>query len=211
MTDEINGLYKQLNSAETLEDVEGYLETGTPVLNALNTRYIILNEAYPPLENPYALGPAWFVDSIVIAENPDEEIALLGAVDLRQEAVVTTPLNFPPSLVEDETIDLISYAPNRLVYEYETATDRLAVFSEIAYPDGWHASVDGQPIDLLRADWTFRAALLPAGKHRVEMYFLPDSYRVGAAVSRWTSLALLLILLGSVALSFGKSPAKMEH
>ena len=211
LTDEINGLYKQLNSAETLEDVEGYLETGTPVLNALNTRYIILNEAYPPLENPYALGPAWFVDSIVIAENPDEEIALLGAVDLRQEAVVTTPLNFPPSLVEDETIDLISYAPNRLVYEYETATDRLAVFSEIAYPDGWHASVDGQPIDLLRADWTFRAALLPAGKHRVEMYFLPDSYRVGAAVSRWTSLALLLILLGSVALSFGKSPAKMEH
>ena len=90
---------------------------------------------------------------------------------------------------------MTSYAPNRLVYNYSAASDRLAVFSEIYYPDGWHATVDGQPLDLLRADWTLRAALLPAGTHEVEMTFLPDCYRTGAAISRVASITLLLMLL----------------
>ena len=99
--------------------------------------------------------------------------------------------------VTGDRIELESYAPNRLVYSYSTETDRLAVFSEIWYPDGWNATVDGQPLPLLRADWTLRAALLPAGTHRLDMYFLPESYRLGAAISRWSSLLLLLLLLGA--------------
>ncbi len=94
---------------------------------------------------------------------------------------------------------MTSYAPNRLVYNYSAAADRLAVFSEIFYPDGWHATVDGQPLELFRADWTLRAALLPAGEHEVEMTFLPASYRTGALVSRLASIFLLLLLMaGSV-------------
>ena len=94
---------------------------------------------------------------------------------------------------------MVSYAPNRLKYHYTASLEALAVFSEIYYPDGWHATVDGEPLELLRADWTLRAALLPAGEHDVEMYFLPDSYRTGAAVSRASSILLLLLLLGSIA------------
>ena len=93
---------------------------------------------------------------------------------------------------------MTSYAPNELHYSYTAATDRLAVFSEIYYPNGWSATVDGTPLPLLRADWTLRAALLPAGEHEVVMTFLPDSYRVGAAVSRVASLALWLLLAVSL-------------
>ena len=199
---EINGLYKQLNQAEDLEAVSDWMAEGTPVLNALNTRYIILGGEYPPLENYSAFGAAWFVDSAVKAPNPDEEIALLGAVDLRHQAVVTEPVNVAPA-TSDGTGDLIemtSYAPNELHYKYSCASDRLAVFSEIYYPDGWHATVDGQPLDLIRADWTLRAALLPAGEHEVVMTFLPDSYRTGAAVSRVTSILLILLVLASIGL-----------
>ena len=74
------------------------------------------------------------------------------------------------------------------------------MFSEIYYPNGWHATVDGEPLDLLRANWTLRAALLPAGSHEVVMTFLPDSYRVGATVSRIASLTLLLLLVVAIAL-----------
>ena len=199
---EINGLYKQLNEAEDLEAVSDWMAEGTPVLNALNTRYIILGGEYPPLENYSAFGAAWFVDSAVKAANPDEEIALLGAVDLRHQAVVTDPVNVAPA-TSDGTGDLIvmtSYAPNELHYKYSSATERLAVFSEIYYPDGWRATVDGQSIDLIRADWTLRAALLPAGEHEVVMTFLPDSYRTGAAVSRVTSILLILLVLASIGL-----------
>jgi len=220
LTPEINGLYKQLNAADSLEAVEAWMASGTPVLNALNTRYVVLDGNYPPLVNDGAFGPAWFVDSVVVASGPDEEIALLGAVDLRSQAVVTEPVALPgtPSVIPSEasvspapeapvipgsTGDLIrmtSYAPNELHYQYTAATDRLAVFSEIYYPNGWHATVDGQPLELLRANWIFRAALLPAGSHEVVMTFLPDSYRIGATVSRVASLTLLLLLVVALAL-----------
>ena len=224
LTREINGLYGQLNAADSLEAVEAWMATGTPVLNALNTRYVVLDGNYPPLVNEAALGAAWFVDSVVVASGPDEEIALLGTVDLRRQAVVTTPvplnnpsvpLNDPsvvlsdPSVILSEAknlpesgdyISMTSYAPNELHYRYTASQDRLAVFSEIYYPNGWHATVDGEPLELIRANWTLRAALLPAGSHEVVMTFLPDSYRIGATVSRVASLTLLLLLVAALVL-----------
>ena len=194
LSGEINGLYKQLNEAEEIEDVAEWMAAGTPVLNALNTRYVVLDGGYPPLVNEAAFGPAWFVDEAVEAANPDEEIALLGSADLRRQAVVTTSVTLSGS-EESDSIELTSYAPNELHYRYKASTDRLAVFSEIYYPNGWHATVDGEPVDLIRADWTLRAALLPAGEHEVVMTFLPDSYRVGATVSRATSTGLILLVL----------------
>ena len=197
---EINGIYKQLNQVESLEEVSDWMETGTPVLNALNTRYVILDGDYAPLVNYSAFGPAWFVDSAVKAAGPDEEIALLGGVDLRHQAVVTEPVNVAPAGEDGDFIEMTSYAPNELHYKYSAASDRLAVFSEIYYPNGWQATVDGEPVDLLRADWTLRAALLPAGEHEVVMTFRPESYRTGAAVSRVSSITLILLVLASIGL-----------
>lgn len=198
---EINGLYRQLNEGEDLQAVERYMAEETPLLNALNTRYVILDGSYPPLVNPAAFGPAWFVDSVVKADGPDAEIALLDAVDLRRTAVLCDgPSELPAPQSDDDRIGLLSYAPNELHYTYHAATPRLAVFSEIWYPDGWTATVDGEDVPLLRADWAFRAALLPAGAHEITMRFLPDSYRTGACLSRWISGLLLLVLLFALVL-----------
>jgi len=193
LSGEINGIYRELQTAETLADVEAYLEN-TPVLNMLNTRYVILAEDFPPVVNPHAFGNAWFVDSVRVASSPDEEIALLGETDPRSTAVLAAPVQVP-SAQEDDAIVLSSYAPNELLYRYTSGSGGLAVFSEIYYPDGWKATVDGEPLDLLRADWTLRAAVLPAGEHEVTMRFEPESYRIGAGVSRASSISLILITL----------------
>lgn len=207
LTAEINGLYRQLNSVETLAEAEAYLAAETPLLNALNTRYVILAADYPPLVNPGAFGPAWFVDSVVKAAGPDEEIALTGSVDLRRTAVLAEGPSVLPDPDAEDRIELLSYAPNELHYRYSAANGRLAVFSEIWYPDGWTATVDGEALELLRADWVFRAALLPAGTHEITMRFLPESYRSGAAVSRWMSAGLLLVLLAALGLCLGRRKA----
>ena len=199
LSSEINGLYKQLGEVEEIEEASAWMAQNTPVLNALNTRYVILDGNYPPLVNEGAFGAAWFVDSVVEAATPDEEIALLGAVDLRRTAVVGSGLTSAQiSGAAGDSIELTSYAPNELHYRYSASAPRLAVFSEIYYPDGWHATVDGEPVELFRADWTLRAAQLPAGEHAVVMTFLPASYRTGALVSAIASLLLLALALFSL-------------
>ena len=220
---EINGLYKVMGEVETMEDFAAHMAAKTPVLNALNTRYVVVDPNFPPVVNDAAYGAAWFVTDYVTASTPDEEIALIGSVDLRTTAVLSREI--PDQVGDDEArivgddeartvgddeaaslpaatgnlIDMVSYAPNRLKYHYTAPSEALAVFSEVYYPDGWHATVDGEPLELLRADWTLRAALLPAGEHDVEMYFLPYSYSLGADISRASSIVLLLLLLGSLA------------
>ena len=200
LTGEINKIYGVLQTAETIEDLENGLPE-TPVLNALNTRYIIIGGDYPPVVNGNALGNAWFVDEVVKAASPDEEIAFLGGVDLRRQAVIGADMPAVSAAPADtaDVIVLTSYAPNELRYHYTASADRLAVFSEIYYPDGWKANVDGAPVDIVRADWTLRAAQLPAGEHDLVMRFAPASYRLGANISRASSITLILLLLLSIA------------
>ena len=199
LTGEINAVYGSMQEAKTIDEVEAGLPA-TPVLNALNTRYIVVGGDYAPVYNKAALGNAWFVDEAVRAASPDEEIAFLGSVDLRHQAVIGKDMpdvSFAPADSTD-TIVLASYAPNELRYHYKAAGDRLAVFSEIYYPDGWKAQVDGAPADVLRSDWTLRSMALPAGEHDIVMRFEPDSYRVGAGISRASSITLILLLLLSL-------------
>ena len=200
LTGEINKIYGVLQTAETIDDVEAALPE-TPVLNALNTRYIIIGGDYPPVMNENTLGNAWFVDEVVPAGTPDEEIAFLGSVDLKRQAVIGKDMPAVTAAPADtaDVITLTAYAPNELKYHYSTSADRLAVFSEIYYPNGWKAQVDGSPVDVLRADWTLRAAQLPAGEHDLVMRFEPASYRTGANISRASSITLILLLLLSIA------------
>ena len=200
LTGEINKIYGVLQTAETIDDVENGMPD-TPVLNALNTRYIIIGGDYPPVVNANTLGNAWFVDEVVPAVTPDEEIAFLGSVDLRRQAVIGQDMPAVTAAPADttDTIVMTAYAPNELRYHYTASADRLAVFSEIYYPNGWKAQVDGAPVDVLRADWTLRAAQLPAGEHDLVMRFEPDSYRIGANVSRASSITLIILLLLSIA------------
>ena len=102
-----------------------------------------------------------------------------------------------------------SYAPNELRYHYSVATESTVVFSEIYYPDGWTATVDGEPLDLFRADWILRAAVVPAGEHDIVMRFEPKVYPVGEKASRASSLVLFILLALSLVGIVGlRTPSK---
>ena len=112
---------------------------------------------------------------------------------------------------------LTSYAPNELRYAFSADTDRAAIFSEIYYPKGWKAwieplgaygevrgghyqpTAEGRPVELFRADWMLRGAIIPSGEGQLIMRFEPGSYQLGENISRASSIALILLLLGSAA------------
>ena len=209
-------------NAKTIEEFQNGIRN-IQVLSALNTKYFILGADMPPVENIEAFGPAWFVDSFVPAGTPDEEIALIDSVDLRHTAVIGSdfaearegfakissggsdedPLDVSEEIsvsgTAKDVIQMTSYAPNELRYHYSASAARTAIFSEIYYPDGWTATVDGAPLDLFRADWIFRAANLPAGEHDIVMRYEPNVYIVAEKASRASSLTLFILLVLSLA------------
>ena len=223
ITDEIYDVYDVVENAATIQDVEAGLPE-LKVVSMLNGKYIILGENYSPVVNPHAYGNAWFVSDFVAAANPDEEIALLDGTDLRTTAVIGADFQDAVKNVQTEEstfdmprISLTHYAPNDLRYSFSTGSDRAAIFSEIYYPKGWkawiepagasgevrnghyHPTAEGRPVELFRADWMLRGAVIPAGEGQLIMRFEPDSYQLGENISRACSILLIVLLLAAVA------------
>jgi hypothetical protein len=172
-----------------------------PVINMLNTRYLIYDLNNPPLQNPYAMGNAWFVNNYKTVANADEEIAALKSIDPKNE--VTIDKRFSDfvgnkKFQKDETggITLIEYKPNYLKYTAKASSEQLAVFSEIYYAKGWNAFIDGKEVPHFRVNYILRALVLPAGEHTVEFTFHPKSYYTGNTISLASSILLVLAVSG---------------
>ena len=186
------------------------------VLNMLNTRYIIIpdqNRNPVAQYNPQALGNAWFVNGYKLVDNADAELeALTGfkpdslaIIDQQFAGLIT---GFQPNRDSLDFIKLDQYAPNALTYSYKSKHTSLAVFSEIYYPKGWNAYVDGQPTPHLRADYVLRAMILPAGEHNVVFKFEPRVYAVGETIALISSIVLILLVLILAFMDFRKARQK---
>jgi hypothetical protein len=174
-----------------------------PVLNMLNAKYFILplqGGQTVPVQNPYTYGNGWFVSKLTYVDNANEELAQLGKMDIRHEAVADK--QFKEQLgeaVEQDTnsvVKITAYEPNQLTYTVNSNKGGVIVFSEIYYP-GWTATVDGHPVELGRVNYVLRALNVKAGTHKVVLSFFP------ASVDRTETIAyiaygflLLAILLG---------------
>jgi len=195
---EINRLTTSLNSISSLEQAEGIFEDFNAI-NMLNTKYVIINPEGAPLVNNSALGNAWFVSSWYLAENPDEELEAVNEIDPSSEAVINNThselLNeADPDTSSSGSIELVSYRANRLVYDYVSPVTKLAVFSEIYYPKGWNAYIDGDPAEHFRVNYVLRGMIIPGGEHEIVFRFEPESYEIGNKVSLAGSVLLILVI-----------------
>ena len=170
------------------------------VLDMLNARYIITGDKDAPVVlNTNALGHAWLVGSVKYVENADAEMSALASLDPSREAVADARFaetlgNATASLAPGDTIRLTSYAPNRVTYESDTRTAATGVFSEVWFPWGWKATIDGTPAPLARVNYVLRAMHIPAGKHEIEMTFDPDSIHVTAGIA-YAAVSIIYILV----------------
>jgi len=221
---EMQQIGKDLTGIKTMEEAQARFGN-YPILNMLNTRYIVIGAQNPPLVNHNALGNGWFVNEVKVAGNVTEEIAGIGAMDLSRSAVVSkefeaavagipaasVPVSSDTLIAASQTspvkdsvsspaefIKLTYYSPNELTYEYTALTEKLAVFSEVYYPKGWTAYIDGQPAEIINADFILRALKVPAGTHKVEFRYKPESFTKGAMYSRISSGLLILLLLAGI-------------
>ena len=168
------------------------------VLNMLNTKYLI-TEKGQIMRNPEAMGNAWFVDTLLFVDTPNKESQALNVIDVSTTAVADSKfadvlnIGVTPS-DPDAYIRLDKYVPDRLEYTSSSLVDKLAVFSEIYYPNDWHLYIDGKEHEIGRVNYTLRAAVIPAGTHKIVMEFIPAALKTDKLCMALVILTIILTL-----------------
>lgn len=166
------------------------------VLNMLNTKYIISGSGQI-MRNPEAMGNAWFVDTLTFVDTPNQESEALNVIDIKTTAVadkkfadvldLKVTANDPGAFIR-----LDKYVPDYLEYTSSSTKDKVAVFSEIYYPNEWHLYIDGKEQPIGRVNYTLRAAVIPAGNHSIIMKFVPNALKTDRLC---IALVILMIIL----------------
>ena len=172
----------------------------------LNTKYVIQvddkNQEFPAL-NDKANGNAWFVKSVKFVTSADAEMKALDKFDSKNEVIINNKefTVAPETTYERDSlakINLVEYKPNYIKYTTENTNKGLAVFSEIYYPKGWIATIDGKEVPIFRTDYTLRGLEIPAGKHTVEFKFEPQVVKTGSTIVLLSGLGMLLLIAGGI-------------
>lgn len=179
--------------------------TGT--INMLNTKYLIAgNEANGVFENPEANGPAWVPTEIIPVSTNQEEMDQLAKLNTKTQATLNAS-EFGSVKAGSGQVTLTANSPNELKYQAEMTQGGLAVFSEIHYPEGWTATIDGQEAKILRVNYLLRGLEIPQGSHEIVFTFAPKSYYATKTPMVIFQYLIVLALVGGIFITYKKSDA----
>ena len=190
------------------------------VIGMLNAKYFIVSDkksGQPQVQqNPYAMGNAWFVDELKVVDNANEESEALNHIDLRTTAVLDKEFasyveDFTPGHDSTAVVRLTKYTPRYIDYKYTAEKTGTIVFSEIYYPYGWKATVDGKPVDIFRVNYMLRAINVPAGTHDIHMEFDPDSVKKGDTIAMVCIIIMYSIILFVIGLAVFRAVRKRQQ
>jgi hypothetical protein len=186
--------------------IDKYISSGNQgVLNMLNTRYVIFTNPQTNQEqmqpNPYAFGSCWLVKNVKIVDGPAQEIEAIGNTQLRDTAIVQKAFGntvAQPQWDSAATIRLAKFDPDTMDYSFSSSKPQFAVFSEVYYPYGWNAYIDGKKVGYCKTDYVLRGLSIPAGQHAVKFIFEPSSYKKGVKIAYASSFLILILFLGGL-------------
>ncbi len=177
------------------------------VLRMLNAGYV-KQGTDKVSEIPSPLGHAWFINKIVLKENPDSVINALYQINPAETAIINKSefevkaTSF--DLSNEASIKQISFSPNEVIYESNNINNGYAVFSEIYYSKGWNAYIDEKPANYERVNYILRGMNIPSGKHIIKFEFKPTSYIVGGKINLAFTILSLVFSFGAIGYTFYK-------
>ena len=189
---------------------EGPAGLNIEVLNMLNTRYLTYPNpinlpgwqvAYEGadgegvvMENSRALPKAWFVDSLVVASDAQQAINELNRFEAASTAIVMNVDREPEvAPTTNRSVDITGYGPREITADVATDAPSFLVLSEVYYPTGWTATLNGEPVDILRTNYILRGFEIPDGEHELTLRFDPQSHILGSRLSWFFNIVILLI------------------
>ncbi len=180
-------------------------------LDMLNTKYLILKDPNNPVyQRRTTCGNAWFVSEVKEVNSPNEEMKALNNDSINTfNPNVTAVVDFSTFKTSGKEyskgeITLVDYKPNKLSYKSSNSGKGLAVFSEVYYPIGWNAYVDGKKTEYIRVNYILRGLELGQGEHDIVFKFEPVSYTVGNQIALYSSILVLVVFVGGLFFGFKK-------
>jgi len=185
------------------------------VVNMLNAQYLVAPGRLPEdrftlvnvdegkrilvYRHDDALPRAYIAGEAKVAANATEIFALMNAPSFRadQTAILEKAPSVQITRPDSSTVQIMKYQSRQIDASVYTSSTALLVLSEVYYPAGWKAFVDGQETEILKTNYMLRSIVVPAGSHNVEFRFDPVMYRAGYTLSTiaWV-IALCCVLIG---------------
>ena len=197
--------------------IEKYL-SGRPspsVLNMLNAKYIVMQDPQSGkpglITNPDVFGPCWLVKNVKLVDNRVAAIIGIGNTNLKDTAIVEKIFSknvVQPQWDSASSIKMIKFDNDVMEYEANCNGPQFAVFSEIYYPVGWNAYIDGNKTDYTNANYILRGLSIPSGKHSIKFIFEPISVKQGTSIMFISSILILLIFVGGLYMAWRESYRK---
>lgn len=132
----------------------------------------------------------------LITASAKNDTNVMTGIDFRNTVVLEKQLacqySGKPSDSVNHSIKVLSYTNDKIEYQASSDEAGILFFSETYYPD-WKVYIDGKPVELLAADYSFRAVEFPGGNHKVEMVYESPEFSKGAAI---TVITIALSLIG---------------
>jgi hypothetical protein len=155
-----------------------------------------------------ALGHAWFVPSVKEVADPKQALLEINKNPANRQVVTEAAEKLKPSSKSfaTDSSDVIKqtyYSFDTLKYESVSKANGLAVFSEVYYNEkngSWKAFIDGKETPVLRVNYILRAAEVPAGKHNIELVYVPADRSTFKNIETATSATMLLLVLSALGL-----------
>jgi len=115
--------------------------------------------------------------------------------DAAKTAILEEKLNMEISAPDSQKVELVKFTPNHSQYNVYTDKTSLFVISELFYPPGWKIDIDGKPVEkIYKTDHAVQSIVIPAGNHKIELNFEPDSYYRNVKIS-YASLGILYLVI----------------
>lgn len=156
-----------------------------------------VNDTLPSVVTPVPLsihyGRVHWAGCALVVEDGDKALQALLSGQVPGNTVVIEG-GGPASCVPGSQAAFLQLStPNSVSLSVSTQQGGYLVLADSWYP-GWLATIDGEPVEVLRADYLFRAVYVPAGVHQLDFRYHPLSLYIGLAISAFSWLAVALLL-----------------
>lgn len=190
------------------EELHDYYRTHqlTGVLDFLNVKYVLYSDPekgiLQPMRNPNSLGAAWPIHELKEVESADALLQELNATDFKTQALIISndlPETIPKRFTKDSLVQItLEFAqPDYLKYKVQQSANQFYVFSEMYYPQGWTALIDGVSAPIYNVNYVLRGLYVPNQAKTIEFLFQPPVVKLGTQI-RWFSFILFLGISGVI-------------